>query len=104
MIDLPPSKWINDEVINCFASMLNYEEKERTSGSNIFGHGDKIKGTKSLLFSHTNCFVSETVYYNCEYYVKVYVTDYSNIHWLLLFVRSGRGYPMEWEARRFWTS
>ncbi|MFS8032692.1 hypothetical protein Hanom_Chr17g01560681 [Helianthus anomalus] len=62
MIDLQPSKWINDGVINCFASMLNYEEKERISGSNIFEHGDKIKGTKPRLFRHTNCFAEDILW------------------------------------------
>ncbi|MFS8003811.1 hypothetical protein Hanom_Chr13g01218271 [Helianthus anomalus] len=47
MLDSQPSKWINDGVINSFVSILNYEEKERTSGCNIFGHADKVNGTKS---------------------------------------------------------
>ncbi|KAJ0463626.1 putative papain-like cysteine peptidase superfamily [Helianthus annuus] len=56
MLDLQPSKWINDGVINGFASMLNYEEKKRISGSNIFGDDDKVKGIKPRLFGQTNCF------------------------------------------------
>ncbi|MFS7909142.1 putative papain-like cysteine peptidase superfamily [Helianthus anomalus] len=56
MLDLQPSKWINDGVINGFSSMLNYEEKERINGSNIFGDDDKVKGIKPRLFVHKNCF------------------------------------------------
>ncbi|KAF5799346.1 putative papain-like cysteine peptidase superfamily [Helianthus annuus] len=56
MIDLLPSRWINDGVINCFASMLNFEEKDRICGPNMFGQADKVKGTKPRLFGHTNCF------------------------------------------------
>ncbi|KAJ0906339.1 putative Ulp1 protease family catalytic domain, papain-like cysteine peptidase superfamily [Helianthus annuus] len=66
MIDLLPSRWINDGVINCFASMLNFEEKDRIGGPNMFGQADKVKGTKPRLFGHTNCF-DEDILWNGEH-------------------------------------
>ncbi|MFS8021643.1 putative papain-like cysteine peptidase superfamily [Helianthus anomalus] len=54
MKDLQPSKWINAGVVNCFASMLNHDENERTNEANTFGEADKIKGTSRNCFTILN--------------------------------------------------
>ena len=46
MKDLQPSMLVGASIVNCFASMLNFEETKRTPG------------TLPRLFCHTDCFVS----------------------------------------------
>ncbi|MFS7961280.1 hypothetical protein Hanom_Chr08g00713121 [Helianthus anomalus] len=46
MKDFPPSVWMGAAIVNCFASVLNYEEVNRS------------KETNPCLFCHTYCFVS----------------------------------------------
>ncbi|KAJ0735268.1 hypothetical protein HanPI659440_Chr11g0430211 [Helianthus annuus] len=54
MKDFPPSEWMGAAIVNCFASVLNYEEVNRS------------KETNPCLFCHTYCF-AEDVLYNTEY-------------------------------------
>ncbi|MFS7962212.1 hypothetical protein Hanom_Chr08g00724031 [Helianthus anomalus] len=46
-------------MVNCFASMLNVDERDRIKDTNIFGFADIIKGTKSRLFYYTNCYAED---------------------------------------------